>query len=95
MGDCGGDLGIVPWGTGQLDIDVVGHGFYPVDPFCCTCGGQLLGEGGRVAGQGYRPVLDRYADGLGVGYLQVPPQLTRDVFFDLGIGFHQDSPLDR
>ena len=36
VGDCGGDLGVVPWGAGQLDLDVVGHGFYPVDPFCCT-----------------------------------------------------------
>src|ERR1700760_1227156 len=88
-----GDVGVVLWRAGQLDLQFVSHRLDPVNPLRGLRSGQPLRVGRDVTGQGYRSVGDRDADGVRVGYLRVPLQFLDDVIPDLTVGFHQFTLL--
>src|SRR5260221_10484186 len=57
VGDRRGDVGVVARRAGEPDLQVVGYGLDPVDPFRGPGRCQFLDVGGRVPGQGHGPVL--------------------------------------
>jgi hypothetical protein len=88
VGDRLGNVGVVPRRAGQPDLQVVGHRLDPVDPLGGAGGGELLGVGGGVAGQGHRAVGDGQADVVGLGDLGIPAQLLDHVVLELHVGLH-------
>ena len=83
MRDGRGDVGVVARRSGQVHLQVVGHGLDAMDAPGCPLHGQLLRLGRCVAGQGNRPVRHCYPDGFGVRYLRIPAQLADDIVPDL------------
>ncbi len=95
MGYRSRDVRVVPWLPEQLDLEVIGNCLDTVNSRGSPGRRQLLAVGRHAPRQRHRPVLDGYADRLRIGYLRIPPQLSKDVFPDLAVGFHRLPPGSR
>jgi hypothetical protein len=93
MGDRPGDVIVGARQARQPDLQVIGDRLDAVYALGGLGRGELLGITRHMPGQRDRPVLDGYADGVRVGYLGIPLQLTDNVFPDLAVAFHKMPPF--
>ena len=94
VGDRPGDFGVIPWFLGQPDLQFIGNGLDAIHARGRADCRQLLAVGRHTPGQGDRPILDCYADSLGIRHLRIPLQLANHVYLDVTIGLHRPPGRD-